>query len=122
MHFQKDDYSQSKLLRVVKGKVIDFICDLRKSSSSFKKIIFIELNQNQILYIPKGLAHGFLSLEETIISYKCDNYYNKDFESGFNLFNSDISFDLPIDLDDIILSKKDKELPSLKNSYIFELL
>ena len=54
MHFQKGNYSQSKLIRVVKGKVIDVICDLRKSSPSFKKIIFIQLNLNQLLFLPKG--------------------------------------------------------------------
>ena len=121
MHFQKDNNSQSKLIRVVKGKVIDVICDLRKSSSSFKKIIFIKLNPNQLLFLPKGLAHGFLSLEEgTILNYKCDNYYNQSSESGFNLFKNKIKVDFPIELDDIILSYKDKSLPSIDNSYIYE--
>ena len=79
MHLQKGNNSQSKLIRVVKGKVIDVICDLRKSSPSFKKIIFIELNPNQLLFISKGLAHGFLSLENnTILNYKCDNTIIKD--------------------------------------------
>ena len=92
MHLQKGNYSQSKLIRVVKGKVIDVICDLRKSSPSFKKNIFIELNPNQLLFLPKGLAHGFLSLDEcTILNYKCDNYYNQSSESGFN-FRAKVSF------------------------------
>ena len=121
MHFQKGDYSQSKLIRVVKGKVIDVICDLRKSSPSFKKIIFIELYPNQILYVPKGLAHGFLSLEDgTILNYKCDNYYNIDSESGFNLFKTNDKLDFPIKYQNVILSKKDSLLPSLDNSYIYK--
>ena len=121
MHFQKDNHSQSKLIRVVKGKIIDVICDLRKSSPSFKKIIFIKLNPNQLLFIPKGLAHGFLSLEEgTILNYKCDNIYNQSSESGFNLFNSKIEIDFPLLPDDITLSFKDKSLPGLDNSYIYE--
>ena len=121
MHLQKGNHSQSKLIRVVKGKVIDVICDLRKSSSSFKKIIFIELNPNQLLFIPKGLAHGFLSLEEgTILNYKCDKYYNQSSESGFNLFNSKVEIDFPLVSDDISLSTKDKSLPNLDNSYIYE--
>ena len=121
MHLQKGNHSQSKLIRVVKGKVIDVICDLRKSSSSFKKIIFIELNPNQLLYIPKGLAHGFLSLEEnTILNYKCDKYYNQSSESGFNLFNSKVEIDFPLLADDISISIKDKSLPDLDNSYIYE--
>ena len=121
MHLQKGNHSQSKLIRVVKGKVIDVICDLRKSSPSFKKIIFIEFNPNQLLFIPKGLAHGFLSLEEgTILNYKCDNYYNQSCESGFNLFNSKIEIDFPLVTDDISMSIKDKSLPDLDNSYIYE--
>ena len=121
MHLQKDSHSQSKLIRVVKGKVIDVVCDLRKSSPSFKKNIFIELNPNQVLFLPKGLAHGFLSLEEgTILNYKCDNYYNQSFESGFNLFKSKIEIEFPIETDDIIMSYKDKLLPGLDNSYIYE--
>ena len=121
MHLQKGNHSQSKLIRVVKGKVIDVICDLRKSSPSFKKNIFIELNPKQLLFLPKGLAHGFLSLEEgTILNYKCDNYYNQSSESGFNLFNSKIETGFPLVSDDISMSIKDKSLPDLDNSYIYE--
>ena len=121
MHLQKGDNSQSKLIRVVKGKVIDVICDLRKSSPSFKKIIFIELNPNQLLFITKGLAHGFLSLEEgTILNYKCDNFFNQSSESGFNLFKSKVEIDFPLKSDDIIMSSKDKKLPAIDNSYIYK--
>ena len=121
MHLQKGNHSQSKLIRVIKGKIIDVICDLRKSSPSFKKVIFIELNPNQLLFLPKGIAHGFLSLKEgTILNYKCDNYYNQNSESGFNLFKSKIEIDFPIESDDIIMSYKDKSLPGLDNSYIYE--
>jgi len=121
MHLQKGIHSQSKLIRVVKGRVIDVICDLRKSSPSFKKIIFIELNPNQLLFMPKGLAHGFLSLDEgTILNYKCDNFYNQSSESGFNLFKSRIEIDFPLEIDDLIMSDKDKSLPDLDNSYIYQ--
>ncbi len=121
MHLQKGNYSQSKLIRVVKGKVIDVICDLRQSSPSFKKIIFIELNPKQLLFLPKGLAHGFLSLENgTILNYKCDNLYNKRSESGFNLFKSKIKIDFPLEIDDLIISDKDESLPDLDNSYIYQ--
>ena len=121
MHLQKGNHSQSKLIRVIKGKVIDVICDLRKSSPFFKKIVFIELNPNQLLFIPKGLAHGFLSLEEgTILNYKCDNYYNQISETGFNLFKSKVETDFPLLPDDIYMSIKDKSLPDLDNSYIYE--
>ena len=121
MHLQKGNDSQSKLIRVVKGKVIDVVCDLRKSSSTFKKNIFIELNPNQLLFVPKGLAHGFLSLQEgTILNYKCDNYYNRNSETGFNLFESKLEIVFPLESDDIIMSNKDKSLPDLDNSYIYE--
>ena len=121
MHLQKGIYSQSKLIRLVKGKLIDVICDLRKSSPSFKKIIFIELNPNQLLFLPKGLAHGFLSLEDgTILNYKCDNYYNQNSESGFNLFKSRVKIDFPLKINDLIISDKDNLLPDLDNSYIYD--
>jgi len=121
MHLQKGNHSQSKLIRVVKGKVIDVVCDLRKSSPSFKKNIFIELNPNQLLFLPKGLAHGFLSLEDdTILNYKCDNYFNRNSESGFNLFKSNIEIDFPLKSDKLVMSLKDKSLSHLDNSYIYE--
>tara|TARA_B100000963_G_C22583139_1_gene651803 strand:- start:209 stop:760 length:552 start_codon:yes stop_codon:yes gene_type:complete len=121
MHLQMGNHSQSKLIRVVKGKIIDVVCDLRKSSSSFKKKIFIKLDPNQILFLPKGLAHGFLSLEDgTILNYKCDNFYNPDSESGFNLFKTKKEINLPLKSVDIIMSSKDKSLQSLDNSYIYE--
>ena len=123
MHFQKGIYSQSKLVRVVKGKVIDVICDLRKSSPSFKKCLYINLDPNKILFIPKGIAHGFLSLEsETILNYKCDNLYRPNFESGFNLFKSNINLKFPLSNHKIIESVKDKLLPDLDNSYIYKSL
>ncbi len=121
MHFQKGKYSQSKMIRVVKGKVIDVICDLRKSSKTFKKIIQLELDPNKLLFVPKGLAHGFVSLEDNaILNYKCDNYYEPESESGFNLLKSNLDIDLKINKKNIIISDKDKVLPVLDNSYIFE--
>ena len=121
MHLQKGNHSQSKLIRVVKGKVIDVICDLRKSSPTFKKYIFINLDPKKILFLPKGLAHGFLSLEDnTILNYKCDNYYNTNSESGFNLFKSKIEIDFPLKSEDIIMSIKDMSLPQLDDSYNYE--
>ena len=87
----------------------------------FFRSFFIELNLNQLLFIPKGLAHGFLSLEEdAILNYKCDNYYNQSSESGFNLFKSKVEIDFPLVSADISMSIKDKSLPDLDNSYIYE--
>ena len=121
MHFQKGKYSQSKLIRVVKGKVLDFIYDLRRSSPSFKKFISVELNNNNILFLPKGIAHGFLSLkDDTLLNYKCDNYYNPSSESGFSIFKSDLKNKLILKKENIIISKKDIDLPSLNESYFFD--
>ena len=121
MHFQKGNYSQSKLIRVVKGKIIDVICDLRKSSKTFRKIIKLELDPHKLLFIPKGLAHGFFSLEEgTILNYKCDKFFNSKYESGFNLLESDINVNFKIKKEDILISEKDKDLPVFDKSYIYE--
>ena len=121
MHFQKGKYSQSKIIRVVKGKVIDVICDLRKSSKTFKKIMQLELDPYKLLFIPKGLAHGFFSLEEeTILNYKCDEFYNSKYESGFNLLNSNLNIEFEIKNEDILISEKDKNLPVFDKSYIYE--
>ena len=121
MHFQKGKYSQSKMIRVVKGKIIDVICDLRKSSKTFRKIIQLELDPHKLLFIPKGLAHGFFSLEEgTILNYKCDKFFNSKYESGFNLLKSDLNVDLKIKKEDILISEKDKNLPVFDKSYIYE--
>ena len=121
MHFQKGKYSQSKLIRIIKGEIIDVVCDLRKSSKTFKKIIYINLIPSKLLFIPKGLAHGFFSLkDETILNYKCDEYYNSSSESGFNLFSSNLKIDFHYNKDEIIMSNKDKDLPDFDKSYIYE--
>ena len=121
MHFQKGNFSQSKLLRVVNGSIFDVLYDLRKKSKSFGKLLYIKLSVNQILFIPKGVAHGFLSLENnTIVNYKCDVYYSHHNQSGFNPFKSKLNIDWPINPKKIILSEKDKTLPSLNKVYKFE--
>ncbi len=120
MHFQKGKYSQSKLIRVVNGSGIDFICDLRKSSKTYKELIQINLDHKKLLFIPKGLAHGFLSLSEnTILNYKCDNYYNSKYESGFNIFDKELKSKFPIHKNKIIQSSRDKVLPSFNQCYKF---
>tara|TARA_B100001989_G_C24549207_1_gene473100 strand:+ start:2503 stop:3045 length:543 start_codon:yes stop_codon:yes gene_type:complete len=115
MHFQKGRYSQSKLLRVICGSILDVMFDLREKSPSFNKKLTIKLVPDEILFIPKGIAHGFLSLENnTTINYKCDQYYKPNFEFGFNPFKSNLNINWPINTKDIILSSRDKNFPSLK--------
>ncbi|SHI94728.1 dTDP-4-dehydrorhamnose 3,5-epimerase [Aquimarina spongiae] len=117
LHFQKGDFAQAKLVRVVRGEVLDVVVDLRKDSKTFKQSFSVILNEknNYQLYIPRGFAHGFLTLSESsIFSYKCDNYYHKESESGIRFDDADLGIDWKWDKSEIILSDKDKELPSFK--------
>lgn len=118
LHFQKGEFAQAKLIRVIKGAVQDVIVDLRTNSKTFREYFSIELSEqnNTQLFIPRGFAHGFLALEdETIFAYKCDNFYNKESESGiiYNDENFNIEWkDIGVDYN---LSDKDLELPKLEN-------
>ena len=113
LHFQTGEYAQSKLVRVIQGSVLDVAVDLRKDSSTFGKhfsILLSEKNKLQ-LFIPRGFAHGFVVLEnDTIFSYKCDNYYNKSAEEGVMYNDPDLDIDWVLEEDEIILSDKDKKL------------
>lgn len=120
LHLQTGKHAQAKLVRVIKGKVLDVAVDLRKNSPTlgqhFSAVLSGE-NKKQ-LFIPRGFAHGFLVLEDsTIFSYKCDNFYNKSSESGiiYNDLTLDIDWGLPEN--ELIISKKDKKLPTF-NSFI----
>ena len=119
LHFQKGKHAQAKLVRVIKGKILDVVVDLRKGSNTFGKHFSIELsciNKKQ-LFIPRGFAHGFLALEEdTIFSYKCDNFYNTSSEAGINYNDIDLNIDWKFLQQDIILSEKDVSLPSFKEA------
>ena len=118
LHFQTGEYAQSKLVRVVKGSVLDVVVDMRKDSSTFGKHFSVKLSeQNKLqLYIPKGFAHGFVVLEDdTIFSYSCDNYYNKSVEDGVMYNDPDLDIDWILEEDEIILSEKDKSLNYFKD-------
>jgi dTDP-4-dehydrorhamnose 3,5-epimerase len=117
LHFQTGEFAQAKLVRVLNGSVLDVCVDLRKDSSTFGKcysIVLDSIKKNQ-LYIPRGFAHGFLVLEdETVFSYKCDNYYNKTFETGIIYNDSSLKIDWQLSENDLILSEKDQQLPSFE--------
>ena len=119
LHFQLSPYAQTKLLRVVFGKILDVAVDIRNNSKTFGKYFSIELsaeNKKQLL-IPKGFAHGFSVLSKTVIvNYKCDSLYNKESESGIYFADKTINIDWKIDEKDMILSKKDKKWPLLKDA------
>ena len=118
LHFQKPPYAQAKLVRCLKGSVLDVALDLRKDSKTygcFETTVLSQENKNQ-LFIPKGFAHGFVVLSETaIFSYKVDNYYNPDSESGVLWNDPDLKIDWKIPKDEIIISEKDNNLPTFNN-------
>ena len=115
LHFQKPPYTQAKLVRCLKGSVLDVVLDLRKDSKTygiFETISLTEENKKQ-LFIPKGFAHGFIVLSKSaIFSYKVDNYYNPDSESGVLWSDLDLNIDWKINKNEIIVSEKDKKLPT----------
>jgi len=118
LHFQTDDFAQAKLLRVVKGSVLDICVDIRPDSETFGQyfsIILDDIDHKQ-LFIPRGFAHGFLALQDqTIFNYKCNNYYSKNHESGLLYNDTTLNIDWNFPLSDIILSEKDRALPTFES-------
>ena len=116
LHFQKPPFAQSKLVRVVKGKVLDVAVDLRKDSLTFgqyESVVLSEENKRQF-FIPQGFAHGFAVLsEEAIFQYKCDNYYAPQSEGSVRWNDPTIGIDWQLPEKDIILSAKDEKAPLL---------
>lgn len=118
LHFQKGKYAQSKLVRVVKGRVLDVAVDIRKGSPTFGKHVAVELSEenHRQVFIPRGFAHGFLALsEEAIFQYKCDNFYTPQAEGAIAWNDPNIGIDWQLPVIDIILSEKDKRHPKLKD-------
>lgn len=117
LHFQNGTFAQTKLVRVIRGEVIDIVVDIRKQSNSFGEYFKIRLSEEnkKMLFIPKGLAHGFLTLDNnTQFIYKCDQYYKKEAEGGIIYNDPDLNIDWEFPSDRLILSEKDKKLPFLK--------
>ena len=118
LHFQKPPYAQSKLVRCVKGKVLDIALDIRKDSATYGQYYGVELSEDNFLqfFIPKGFAHGFAVLSDiAIFQYKCDNFYHPESESGIYLFDEDLKIDWKLDGVPPILSEKDKRNQEFKN-------
>ena len=118
LHFQKGEYAQAKLVRVIQGAVLDVAVDLREQSSTYGQHFSIELSSDnkKQLFIPRGFAHGFVVLSDiAIFSYKCDNYYHKDSESGIIYNDPILNIDWKLPNDHLKLSKKDLELPHFKS-------
>lgn len=114
LHYQKAPFAQAKLVRVIKGRVLDIAVDIRKDSSSFGKHVAIELSDENKLqvFIPRGFAHGFIVLsQEAICQYKCDNYYSPQYAEGIKWDDDQLNIDWKLPVEDIILSEKDKINP-----------
>jgi dTDP-4-dehydrorhamnose 3,5-epimerase len=122
LHYQKGEWSQAKLVRVLQGRVLDVAVDLRRSSATFGKYVAVELsaeNKRQ-LFIPRGFAHGFAVLSDTaVFAYKVDNKYMPSAEAGIRFDDPDIGVDWPIAKEDMLLSEKDKKAVSLKEAEVF---
>ena len=123
LHYQKGNYSQAKLVRVIKGKVLDVAVDIRKSSPTFGKHVMVELsdeNKRQF-FIPRGFAHGFLVLsDEAVFTYKVDNIYAPQHEASIRWNDEEINIQWPIDIKDVVTSEKDLKASSLKDAELFD--
>ena len=118
LHFQRGEYAQAKLIRVVAGKILDVIVDLRPNSETYGQHFKIELsdvNKTQ-LFIPAGFAHGFVTLsKEAIVAYKCNNFYNKESEVGIIYNDPTLNINWVLEPEELIISDKDLNLPKFKN-------
>ena len=122
LHYQLPPFAQSKLVRVVKGKVLDIAVDIRKGSPTFGKYEAVELSEENKfqLFIPQGFAHGYIVLsEEAIFSYKVDNYYKPELERGIAFDDLVLDIDWKVELKDLKLSPKDLKQPSFKDAEYF---
>lgn len=123
LHYQKGEFSQAKLVRVIKGKVLDVAVDIRRSSPTFGQYVMTELSEDnkRQFFIPRGFAHGFLVLsQEAIFTYKVDNVYAPQAEAGIRWDDPQLGIDWPISREEVLTSEKDEKAPSLKDAEVFE--
>ena len=123
MHYQRGYFSQAKLVRVLHGRVLDVVVDLRKHSSTFGEYVAIELSDDnkKQLFVPRGFAHGFLVLsDEAVFSYKVDNTYSPTHEAALLWNDPEVGIDWGIEGSEIILSEKDKEAKLLSEAIVFD--
>lgn len=121
LHYQKMPYTQSKLVRVVKGSVLDVAVDIRKGSPTFGQHVAVELTEenHRQFFVPRGFAHGFAVLSETaIFQYKCDNFYHPEADAGINIKDESLGIDWRIPVEDALLSEKDVKHACLKDSIL----
>jgi len=120
LHYQVGAHAQAKLVQVIKGQAIDVVVDIRKDSPTFGehfKILLSDKN-HKMIFIPKGMAHGFLAKsDEVILAYKCDNYYNKASERGIIYNDDELAIDWELDSKELVISEKDIVLPTFKVAF-----
>jgi dTDP-4-dehydrorhamnose 3,5-epimerase len=122
LHYQLPPAAQTKLVRVIKGRVLDVAVDIRKGSSTFGKYVAVELSEEnkRQLFVPRGFAHGFVVLEDdTVFAYKVDNYYSPENDRGIAFDDQQIGIEWPIALSELKLSQKDTVQPSLEKADLF---
>lgn len=118
LHFQLPPFTQSKLVRCVKGKVLDVAVDIRKGSPTFGKHVSVELSEDnhRQFFVPRGFAHGFTVLSETaVFQYKCDNFYAPQSDGGISILDDSLGIDWKLPADIVVLSEKDTKHPLLKD-------
>ena len=122
LHYQRGEFSQAKLVRVISGRVLDVAVDLRRQSPTFGRYVMTELsaeNKRQF-FIPRGFAHGFLVLsDEAVFTYKVDNPYAPQADAGIRWNDPDIGIEWPIDSKDVVTSEKDLKQPFFKDAEVF---
>jgi len=117
LHYQEDPYAQSKLISVSKGKILDIAVDIRKKSKTYGKYFsyVLSADSNRSIFVPKGFAHGYLTLSESAdVNYKVDNYYNKNSEQGISFNDKHLNIQWGVDENKLIISDKDKKLTDFK--------
>lgn len=118
LHFQRPPFTQSKLVRCVKGAVLDVAVDIRKGSPTYGQHVAVELTEenHRQFFVPRGFAHGFAVLSKTaIFQYKCDNFYHPEADGGISILDDSLGIDWHIPTDHAILSEKDTKHPLLKD-------
>ena len=124
LHYQLPPYAQTKLVRVIKGRVLDVAVDIRQNSPTKGKYVAVELSEENKfqLYIPKGFAHGYVVLsDEAIFCYKVDNYYHKEVERGIIYNDTSLQLDWLLPINELLISEKDKIQPTFKQAELFDI-
>ena len=124
LHFQAAPFTQAKLVRVIRGSVLDVAVDIRRNSPTFGRHVAVELSGENFrqLFVPRGFAHGFVVLsDEVLFAYKCDNFYSPPHERGIAFDDPELGIDWKLDAAEFLLSSKDKLNPRLAEAELFDL-